>query len=189
MMNQLDNKRTNQMATVHAEASRHFAISLDEYIHTLNTTGVVNGIKQMNEIIEKSQEVKSNMVLLNNPSKLRATLIMLHNYTAMSIIFNESDFYYLTVEKHVEKYKLIQKEGIELFGRKNRDYGDAFGNYGVVGVLVRMGDKISRIQSITKNKTNVVGDESLRDTLIDLFNYSAMAIMLLDEEDLSITSF
>ena len=28
----------------------------------------------------------------------------------------------------------------------------------------------------------MVNDESLRDTLIDLHNYSAMAVMLMDEE-------
>jgi hypothetical protein len=76
----------------------------------------------------------------------------------------------------------IQKEGLELFKKKNQDYGDAFANYGVVGVLVRMGDKISRLQSITKHGISLVNSESLRDTLIDLHNYSAMAIMLLDEK-------
>ena len=44
-----------------------------------------------------------------------------------------------------------------------------------------MGDKISRLSSITNNGINLVDTESLRDTLIDLHNYSAMAAMLLDE--------
>ena len=81
-----------------------------------------------------------------------------------------------------EQYKTIQREAIELFEKKNRDYGDAFANYGTIGVLVRMSDKISRLQSITKNGIALVNTESLRDTLIDLHNYSAMAIMLLDED-------
>jgi hypothetical protein len=75
----------------------------------------------------------------------------------------------------------VQKEGLELFKRKNADYGDAFANYGPVGVIVRMGDKIQRLVSVTNNGVNLVNTESLRDTLIDLHNYSAMAIMLLDE--------
>ena len=82
----------------------------------------------------------------------------------------------------VEQMKAVQDEGLELFKRKNADYGDAFANYGVVGVLVRMGDKIARLQSITTKCVNLVNTESLRDTLIDLHNYSAMAIMLLDED-------
>ena len=83
-------------------------------------------------------------------------------------------------EKQMEN---IQKEGLELFRKKNSDYGDAFANYGAIGVLVRMGDKISRCQSISNKSINLVDSESLRDTLIDLHNYSAMAIMLIDEEN------
>ena len=84
----------------------------------------------------------------------------------------------------VEQMKVVQNEGLELFKKKNADYGDAFANYGVVGVLVRMGDKISRLQSITTKCVSLVNTESLRDTLIDLHNYSAMAIMLLDQDKL-----
>ena len=76
----------------------------------------------------------------------------------------------------------VQSEGLELFKKKNSDYGDAFARYGVIGVLVRMGDKILRAQSITNSSIALVNSETLRDTLIDLHNYSAMAIMLLDEE-------
>jgi len=86
------------------------------------------------------------------------------------------------VLNRVEQMEIVQKEGLELFKKKNKDYGDAFAEYGVVGVLVRMGDKIKRLQNIEKNKITLVNDENMRDTLIDLHNYSAMAIMLLDEK-------
>ena len=82
----------------------------------------------------------------------------------------------------VEQYKKVQKEAIELFQRKNKDYGDAFASYGPVGVIVRMGDKINRLSSVTKNQVSLVENESIRDTLIDLHNYAAMAIMLMDEK-------
>ena len=82
----------------------------------------------------------------------------------------------------VSQMETVQKEGLELFKRKNNDYGDAFANYGPVGVIVRMGDKINRLMSITKTGVTMVNDEGLRDTLIDLHNYSAMAIMLMDEK-------
>lgn len=81
----------------------------------------------------------------------------------------------------ISQMSQVQKEGLELFKKKNSDYGDAFANYGVIGVLVRMGDKIQRLQNITKKNITLVDDEKIRDTLIDLHNYSAMAIMLLDE--------
>lgn len=82
----------------------------------------------------------------------------------------------------ISQYEKVQTEAKNLFHKKNTDYGDSFATYGPVGVLVRIGDKISRLNSITKNGIVMVDNESLRDTLIDLHNYSAMAVMLLDEK-------
>ena len=81
----------------------------------------------------------------------------------------------------VSQMQTVQKEGLELFKRKNKDYGDAFANFGPIGVIVRMGDKINRLMNITKSNVTMVKDEGVRDTLIDLHNYAAMALMLLDE--------
>lgn len=47
--------------------------------------------------------------------------------------------------------------------------------------VMRIEDKIQRALSITKNGVNLVNDEGIRDTLLDLHNYAAMALMLLDE--------
>ena len=81
-----------------------------------------------------------------------------------------------------EQMKNVQSEALDLFRKKNKDYGDAFANYGTIGVLVRLSDKISRAVSISNSSVTLVNDESLRDTLIDLHNYAAMAIMLVDEK-------
>jgi hypothetical protein len=81
----------------------------------------------------------------------------------------------------VDQMKKIQSEALELFTKKNIDYGDAFAKYGVIGVLMRMEDKLQRSMFITKNGVNLINDECIRDTLIDLHNYSAMALMLFDE--------
>jgi len=82
----------------------------------------------------------------------------------------------------VEQMETIQKEGLELFKKKNADYGDAFAKYGIIGVLMRIEDKIQRSLSITKNGVNLVKDEKIRDTLLDLHNYAAMGLIMLDEE-------
>ena len=37
----------------------------------------------------------------------------------------------------VEQLKAVQQEALELFTRKNADYGDAFAKYGPIGVLMR----------------------------------------------------
>ena len=86
----------------------------------------------------------------------------------------------LQIER-IDQMTQIQKNALELFTRKNADYGDAFAKYGVIGVLMRIEDKIQRCLSITKSGVQLVNDESIRDTLLDLHNYAAMALMLLDE--------
>ena len=82
----------------------------------------------------------------------------------------------------ITQMKSVQGEALELFIKKNTDYGDAFSTYGPVGVIVRMGDKIQRLMSISKKGVQFINDESLRDTLIDLHNYAAMAVMLIDND-------
>ena len=100
-------------------------------------------------------------------------------------IYNDLYYHYKAnqcVMNRVEQMKKVQAVGLELFTKKNIDYGDAFAKYGIIGVLMRIEDKIQRSLSITKNGINLVNDEGIRDTLIDLHNYAAMALMLLDEE-------
>lgn len=65
------------------------------------------------------------------------------------------------------------------FCKKNSDYGNSFeeslDKHGIVASIVRMGDKMNRLESLTdESKTQQVGSESLLDTLEDLSNYAAM---------------
>jgi hypothetical protein len=81
----------------------------------------------------------------------------------------------------VEQFCQVQNSALRLFKKKNADYGDAFAKYGLIGVLVRIEDKIQRAVTISKNKVTLVDDESLKDTLLDLHNYAAMALILAEE--------
>ena len=76
-----------------------------------------------------------------------------------------------------QKFKLVQKEALELFIKKNSDYGNAYKRYGIIGILTRLGDKISRCINISKNNITLVDDETLLDTIIDINNYTTLAIM------------
>lgn len=68
----------------------------------------------------------------------------------------------------ISQLKDIQNQSLELFTRKNADYGDAFAKFGLIGILMRIEDKIQRALSI-------VNDERLRE--LDLHNYAAMGLM------------
>ena len=67
----------------------------------------------------------------------------------------------------------------DTFCRKNHDYGNSFeeslDQFGIVASIVRMSDKMKRLESLTdESKTQQVDSESLLDTLEDLSNYAAM---------------
>ena len=73
---------------------------------------------------------------------------------------------------------------LETFTRKNIDYGNSFEADGVVGTVIRIGDKLKRLKTISeKGHVIKVKDEKLLDTLMDLANYAAMGIMLLKDDD------
>jgi hypothetical protein len=67
----------------------------------------------------------------------------------------------------LEQYKAIQKEALYLFINKDESLSD-FGK-----VIDKIGDKINNIDSV---------ERSMRDTLLDLHNYTVRAIMLMDDQ-------
>ena len=142
--------------------------SLGEKIKTL--------IKKNNTIIELE---------LENNSEMRKLLIDIHSFTILIIALFEINDDDMKDNPFIlfNKYEEIQKKTLEIFKMKNADYGDSFAIYGTIGVLIRMGDKFLRIDSLIK-KENFIGnilEESIIDTLLDLVNYAAMGVMLLDE--------
>jgi len=88
----------------------------------------------------------------------------------------------MSVDK-IKQMEAAHNEAIEIFKKKNISYEDTFADYGTAGVIVRIGDKIQRLVSVSNRGINLINTKSLRDTLIDLHNYSAMAIMLIDENN------
>ncbi len=59
---------------------------------------------------------------------------------------------------------------------------ESFGISAVDGVITRMSDKWSRVQSLWKDRSNDQVGESVEDTLLDLASYSLILICLLKEK-------
>lgn len=82
-------------------------------------------------------------------------------------------------------FKQVTDEMVELYERKNHDYGDSFADtykkFGLVAPLIRMNDKVNRLNTLYKSDSRVA-DESIRDTLIDIANYAVMTIVEMDNE-------
>ena len=89
-------------------------------------------------------------------------------------------------KSNVERHADICKEINALYAKKNHDYGDSFHQTfleeGMAMARIRLGDKLARFNTLTKEGGQQVSDESIRDTLIDLANYAIMTVMELDEQ-------
>lgn len=69
---------------------------------------------------------------------------------------------------------------LDILARKQHDYGhDNINAFGIVGVAVRISDKIARYNNLAKNNIKEQ-NESLLDTLMDMVGYAVIARMLDD---------
>lgn len=88
----------------------------------------------------------------------------------------------LTPQKMHDAHKELQ----EIFVKKNTDYGNSFEEslekHGLIAAIVRMEDKMSRLQTLSKQAA-LVKDESIIDTLKDLSNYALMSAVWLEQSD------
>lgn len=86
----------------------------------------------------------------------------------------------------IEKHKQICEELNSLYAKKNHDYGDSFHisflEEGMSMPRIRLGDKLNRFKTLSRNTKQEVNDESIRDTLIDLANYAIMTILEMENE-------
>lgn len=87
-----------------------------------------------------------------------------------------------------KEHMQILTELNETYVKKNADYGNSFDNsldkHGLVAAAVRLGDKMSRLDSLVGGKKAQVLDESIEDTLLDMANYAVMSVMWLRNKEL-----
>lgn len=86
---------------------------------------------------------------------------------------------------NVEQFMDITTNMAKTYAAKNHDYGNSFeqslDKFGLLAAVVRMGDKMNRIESLSKKEAEVK-DESIKDTLLDLANYAIMTVMWLSKQ-------
>lgn len=84
-------------------------------------------------------------------------------------------------ERHLD----ICNELNALYTKKNHDYGDSFHQTfleeGFAMSRIRLADKFNRFKTLSRGTEALVGDESIRDTLIDLANYAVMTVLEMDD--------
>lgn len=145
-----------------------------------------HGFRDRNDAIKMSRSLLGlNLDMFKKMSRIRdfeaarSALVALANQAMMVII--ELDGKPTEEDNHWELCRELQ----ELYHRKNLDYGDSFHlsflEEGLAMPRIRLGDKYLRFKTLTSGEKQRVSDESIRDTLINLANYSIMTIMELDQ--------
>ncbi|AUN23812.1 hypothetical protein RSJ21_00165 (plasmid) [Clostridium botulinum] len=90
------------------------------------------------------------------------------------------------MKNKAEKHKQICEELNKIYKAKNHDYGDSFGEtykkLGIISAVTRITDKVNRLQSLC-TKEQKVKDESIKDTLRDLANYSIMTLIEMEADE------
>lgn len=90
----------------------------------------------------------------------------------------------ISKEDFLNKFREFCENAIETKIKKGHDYGDVFektfGDYGLLSPIMRFRDKMGRIETLMKVKTNLVSDESIKDTILDLGNYCFMTAAIME---------
>ena len=179
--------RTHQFMDVQSKFTQRFDLS---YItSSLYANNVFD--RDISDLVSSIVNDYSNICSFLNIKTASITIIDINNVSQLlyKIQFNSIILSILLSSSNVSFIKepdvLIQcvpkqlQDGLDLFIQKNTDYGDAFAIFSVIGVIMRLGDKVSRLNTIVTN--NHSSFESVHDTIIDLYNYSVMAVMLINE--------
>ena len=101
--------------------------------------------------------------------KIKNEKIIFDNLEKISLL----DLKYLTTFTEKESIQII-KENQDLFEKKNNDYGCSYKDFTLLGLIVRINDKINRILTIEKKNTMV--DEDKCETVNDLYNYCIISL-------------
>ncbi len=85
-----------------------------------------------------------------------------------------------------DRHKAICERLTETYRAKNHDYGDSFtklrGEY-PNAILMRLQDKMSRLKVLKSGEVQMVKDESIKDTLMDMANYCIMEVIEMEAEN------
>lgn len=94
------------------------------------------------------------------------------------------------VDENVLSFRAIQDKLVNIYAKKNHDYGDSFNQgcneLGVGYAFSRIFDKTKRFQTLAKgimtNSLSIeVQDETIEDTIMDLANYCMMYLAWRDK--------
>ena len=170
--------------------------SLNEYDNVLYIINNESNIEFMNIILHNSFNKND---IFDNEKFIEYIKLQQETYkssldvklTSISIVKNVDNIFsslkficlsclvYLKINNG-DEYLTTQKNNRDLFIQKNNDYGNSFADFTFLGLIIRLNDKINRLVSLTRSD-NKVKDESVMDTINDLYNYTVLSLMYIEE--------
>lgn len=118
---------------------------------------------------------------MNNTKKTCYPYNMLQDNNVVEEVSNSFDYH------SPEHFSEVTNSLVSLYAEKNKRYGGSFAKqareFGMTVSVIRLSDKMERLKYLCKHLEDNGGDESMRDTLMDLASYAIMSIMVLDEKE------
>lgn len=113
-------------------------------------------------------DISTNVVKINNKEYVERCL-----YKMLFTLFKYDEC------KNKRCYDGTLTMSRNLFIKKNEDYGDSFTTYNFIGVLVRLQDKVNRLENLINKDEKNIKYESIEDSMIDSINYCILGLMLI----------
>tara|TARA_Y100000768_G_C23991185_1_gene693374 strand:+ start:12995 stop:13456 length:462 start_codon:yes stop_codon:yes gene_type:complete len=124
----------------------------------------IEQLKVIQKNILQSLDINVTSILINNKEDIFI------NLDKMAIL----TLNYLATSTDISKIQIINNNK-DLFERKNNDYGSSYKDFTLLGLIVRINDKINRFLNI-QNKNTMV-DEDKYETINDLYNYCIISLI------------
>ena len=125
---------------------------------------LIDSIRSVRDIIKPSPEINTRLMKVEQGIKQLGQRPVLNS--------------------NIQQFMDITTNMAKTYAAKNHDYGDSFDNsldkFGLIASIVRMSDKMNRLETLITKEAQVK-DESIKDTLLDLANYSIMTVMWLNK--------
>jgi len=142
--------------------------NFNNYLHNSIDTSLISDFDKCDKLLQIA--FRKLLIGVIDPVDIKPVFDKVKNTALFNIL-----------EMNKTSIESILNDSFNLGVSKNNDYGsDNILKFGIIGIIVRLGDKIARYKNLTTNKNieQKVKDESLKDTLMDIINYATYGEML-----------
>lgn len=167
----------------------------EEAVTSLFDRTFSNGLEEPNQLIRYMRHKIQSTLKENGEGD--------YDYIYMANVAEQSGFWQFMASHAIRILRstgttFTAQEMLNILAMKQQDYGpNNIAEFGIVGLLIRVNDKIARLEHITQKtdsfnaaiNINAVAAETLLDTIIDIIGYSAIATMWLAKDQLGSRKF